>query len=48
LTVSDFGTGFRAGQEVGFFIRLKAIPFDSNFGRGRLGQALGSGTGRDF
>jgi hypothetical protein len=27
---------------------LKAIPFDSNFGRGRLGQALGSGTGRDF
>lgn len=48
LTVSDFGTGFRAGQEIGFFVRLKAIPFDTNFGRGRRGQALGSGTGRDF
>ena len=48
LTIQDFGTGFRAGKEIGFFIRLKSIPFDSNFGRGRLGQALGSGTGRDF
>lgn len=48
LTISDYGTGFRPGREIGFFIRLKSIPFDSNFGRGRLGQALGSGTGRDF
>jgi hypothetical protein len=48
LTISDFGTGFRSGREFGLFIRLKSIPVDSNFGRGRLGQALGSGTGRDF
>jgi hypothetical protein len=48
LTVSDFGNGFRSGREVGFFIRLKAIPFDGNFGFGRRGQGLGSGTGRDF
>ena len=48
FTVSDFGTGFRSGREIGFFIRLKAIPMDSGFGRGRLGNALGSGSGRDF
>ena len=48
LSVSDYGTGFRSGREIGFFIRLKAIPTDSGFGRGRLGNALGSGTGRDF
>ncbi len=48
LSISDFGTGFRSGREIGFFIRLKAIPTDSGFGRGRLGNALGSGSGRDF
>lgn len=48
LTLADYGTGFRAGREIGLFIRLKAIPFDSNFGRGRLGQLLGGGSGRDF
>jgi LPS-assembly protein len=48
LTISEFNTGFRTGREIGFFIRLKSVPFDTNFGRGRLGQALGSGTGRDF
>jgi LPS-assembly protein len=48
FSVSDYGTGFRSGKEIGFFIRLKAIPIDSNFGRGRLGNALGSGSGRDF
>ena len=45
ITVQDFGSGFRAGREIGFFIRLKAIPFDSSFGRGRLGQMLGTGSG---
>lgn len=45
LTFSDYGTGFRPGREIGFFIRLKAVPFDSNFGMGRLGQALGIGSG---
>ena len=48
FSLSDYGTGFRSGREIGFFIRLKAIPVDSNFGRGRLGNALGSGSGRDF
>ena len=48
FTVSDFGSGFRSGREIGFFIRLKSIPVDSGFGRGRLGNALGSGSGRDF
>ncbi len=48
LTISDFGTGFRSGREIGFFVRLKIIPFDTNFGFGRRGQPLGSGTGRDF
>lgn len=45
FTVADYGSGFRAGREIGFFIRLKSIPFDSSFGRGRLGQVLGSGSG---
>ncbi|MBI1334648.1 MAG: hypothetical protein GC165_17395 [Armatimonadetes bacterium] len=48
LTVSDYGTGFRAGREIGFFIRLKAIPFDSSFGTNRRGSAVGSGTGFGF
>jgi LPS-assembly protein len=48
LTVSDYGTGFRSGKEVAFYIRLKIIPFDTNFGAGRRGQSLGPGTGRDF
>lgn len=48
FSISDYGTGFRSGREIGFFIRLKAIPVDSNFGRGRLGNAIGSGSGRDF
>ena len=48
FSISDYGTGFRSGREIGFFIRLKAIPVDSGFGRGRLGNALGSGSGRDF
>ena len=48
FTMSDYGTGFRSGRELGFFIRIKAIPTDSGFGRGRLGNAIGSGSGRDF
>ncbi len=48
LTVSDFGTGFRSGREITFLIRIKAFPFDTNFGFGRQGQPLGTGTGRDF
>jgi LPS-assembly protein len=48
VNVSDYGTGFRAGKEIQFFLRLKALPFDSLFGIGRRGQPLGTGTGRDF
>lgn len=48
LTVSDFGTGFRSGREITFLIRLKIFPIDTNFGVGRRGQPLGTGSGRDF
>lgn len=48
LTIIENNTGFRAGREVQFFIRLKAFPFDSIFGVGQRGQPIGTGTGRDF
>lgn len=48
LTYSENNSGFRAGREVQFFIRLKAFPFDNFFGTGTRGQPLGTGTGRDF
>ena len=48
LTISDFGSGFRSGREIAFYVRLKIIPFDTNQGFGRRGQAFGTGTGRDF
>ncbi len=48
FTYSDYGTGFRSGRELRFFIRLKAFPFFDNFGLGRQGQPLGTATGRDF
>lgn len=45
--VIDNQTGFRPGTQFGFFIRLKAFPFDTPFGLGRTGQPVGIGTGRD-
>ena len=48
LTMSDYGTGFRSGKEITFLIRLKIFPIDSNFGVGRRGQPLSTGSGRDF
>lgn len=48
VTYSDFGTGFRSGREIRAFLRIKAFPFDGNFGLGRRGQPLGTATGRDF
>ncbi len=48
VTYSDFGTGFRSGREIRVFLRIKALPFDGNFGLGRRGQPLGTATGRDF
>ncbi|MBI3721817.1 MAG: hypothetical protein HY248_04615, partial [Fimbriimonas ginsengisoli] len=44
----DNGTGLRTGKQIAIFLRLKALPFNSLFGTGGLGQPLGTGTGRDF
>lgn len=47
LTWVESATGFRAGREINFYIRLKALPSDTPFGIGRRGQPvnynLGSG-----
>jgi LPS-assembly protein len=48
LQVLDNPVGFRPGREISFFIRLKALPFDTPFGIGRRGQPIGTGTGREF
>lgn len=45
--VIDTPVGFRPGTQYGFFIRLKAFPFNTPFGLGRSGQSFGIGTGRD-
>lgn len=45
LTYKDSAVGFRSGREVSFFIRLKALPTNTNFGIGRRGQGIGTGTG---
>ncbi|MBS1706373.1 MAG: hypothetical protein JST40_10890 [Armatimonadetes bacterium] len=46
--IIDQSTGYRRGTEFGLFIRLKALPFDTPFGVGRRGQAIGTGTGIGF
>lgn len=48
LQIIDNPVGFRKGTEISFFIRLKALPFDTPFGFGRRGQAVGSGAGAGF
>lgn len=48
LEVLDNQTGFRPGRQVIFFLRIKAFPFDSPFGTGSFGQALGTGGGVRF
>ena len=48
LQVVDMNTGFRPGREITFFLRLKALPWSGPLGTGRLGQPIGTGTGRDF
>jgi hypothetical protein len=45
LQILETNVGFRPGREVVFFIRIKALPFDSPFGIGRQGQPLDIGTG---
>lgn len=41
LEVIDNRSGFRSGQQIGFYVRLKAFPTFSAFGFGRGGQAAG-------
>lgn len=48
LQYIDNPTGFYGGRAIYFFIRLKALPFDTPFGSGNQGQPIGTGTGRDF
>jgi len=48
LQVIDNPIGFRSGREISFFVRLKALPWDTNFGVGRRGQGFGTGTGIGF
>ncbi|MBL8049260.1 MAG: LPS-assembly protein LptD [Chthonomonas sp.] len=45
VQVSDTRVGFRRGTEFGIYLRIKAVPFETPFGIGRRGQALGTGTG---
>lgn len=45
LEVTDFRSGFRSGRQIAFFIRMKALPFGSDFGFGRRGQRIGGGSG---
>jgi hypothetical protein len=48
LEILDNQTGFRPGRQVIFFLRIKAFPFNSPFGAGSFGQALGTGGGVRF
>ncbi len=48
LEVTDNKTGFRNGTSVAFFIRLKAMPFLTPFGKGTRGQGFGTSTGVNF
>jgi hypothetical protein len=45
LEITDFRSGFRSGRQIAFYIRIKALPFGSDFGYGRRGQQIGGGTG---
>lgn len=37
--------GYNTGTQFVLYLRLKAFPFDTNFGTGNRGQAIGTGTG---
>lgn len=45
LTILDDPIGFNSGRTITFFIRIKALPFDTPFGVGKRGQPIGTGTG---
>jgi LPS-assembly protein len=46
LQIQDNPSGFRSGTQIAFYIRLKAFPFNTPFGIGTRGQAVGGGFGR--
>lgn len=46
LQILNNPVGFRPGAQIGFFLRLKAFPFNTPFGIGTRGQAVGGGVGR--
>lgn len=48
LEILDNQTGFRSGRQIGFYIRLKALPFSSPFGLGRRGEAIGTNSGIEY
>ncbi len=48
LEIIDNQTGFRNGTSVAFYLRLKALPFSTPFGRGTRGQGVGTGSGFSF
>ncbi len=48
LEITDFRSGFRSGRQIAFFIRIKALPFGSDYGFGRRGERLGGTGGMGF
>jgi hypothetical protein len=48
LSYSETAFGFRNGKEFNFAIRIKALPYRSDFGIGPSGQPLDTSTGVDF
>lgn len=48
LQVIDNNVGFRSGREIYFYLRIKALPYQSPFGVGRFGQPIGTATGFGF
>jgi len=45
LEYTETRSGFRAGRQIGFFIRIKALPGGNPFGTGSRGQNLFGGAG---
>ncbi len=43
--LQENNSGFRAGRQIFFFIRLKAVPYDVPFGVGTRGQPIGFNSG---
>lgn len=41
LEITDYRAGFRPGTQIALFVRIKALPFNTDFGTGRRGQRVG-------